>query len=223
VPRLRDQSIARNQRRIERAALRAFTRRGYHGTSVRDIARIAGVSIGNLYNYYRTKEEIFSAVVRRYEEHIEHLRLQVLGAVDDVFDAQQLSRMAGGIRQIVYENPDYWRLMYIDVIEFGSRHFAHTFRSLAQGLRKRMGRRLERYSAKPGWGGIDPALAFTAIYLQLFTYFLVEKLFGGRRHLGMPDRRAVAQLIEMSLRGVWRGESANETHIVRRAAYAGTS
>jgi AcrR family transcriptional regulator len=221
VPRLKDQSIARNQQRIERAALRVFTRRGYHGTSVRDIADAAGVSIGNLYNYYRTKEQIFSSVVRRYEERIEWLRQQVLGKIDDVFDAEQLAQMAAGIRQIVYENPDYWRLMYIDVIEFGSRHFAHTFRSLARGLRKRMGQRIERYAQRPGWSGIDPALAFTAIYLQLFTYFLVEKLFGGRRHLGMPDRRAVAQLIEMALYGVWRKTSAMESHTARRMQCAG--
>jgi len=43
--------------------------------------------------------------------------------------------------------------------------------------------------------GSEPALAFTAIYLQFFTYFLLEKLFGGKQHLGMPDERASAQLI----------------------------
>ena len=33
--------------------------------------------------------------------------------------------------------------------------------------------------------GVDPSLAYTAIYLQFFTYFLAEELFGAKRHLGL--------------------------------------
>lgn len=209
MPKLHDHALERNQRRIEAAALRAFTRKGYHGTSVRDIAREAGVSIGNLYNYYRTKEELFIAVVTRYEARIDELRQKALGPIEDAFSPRELGRLARGIREIVYDNPDYWRLMYIDVIEFSSRHFAPTFRSLAQNLKRRLGHKLRAATRRGPWRGLDPSLAFAAIYLQLFTYFLVEKLFGGKQHLGMPDDRAIAQLIRMSTEGLWREPAAN--------------
>jgi AcrR family transcriptional regulator len=215
VPKLHDQTVERNQRRIEAAALRVFTRQGYHGTSVRDIAREAGVSIGNLYNYYRTKEALFVAVVRHYEERIEELRRKALAPIDDAFSARELARLARAIREIVYDNPDYWRLMYIDVIEFGSRHFAPTFRSLALHLKRRLGKKLRAATRRGPWRGLDPSLAFAAIYLQFFTYFLVEKLFGGKQHLGLPDDRAIAQLIRMSTEGLWR-ESAAGTGRGRR-------
>jgi len=42
---------------------------------------------------------------------------------------------------------------------------------------------------------VDPALAYTAIYLQFFTYFLAEELFGAKRHLGMSDEQAIDQLV----------------------------
>ncbi len=206
MPKLQEHTIERNQQRIERAALRVFTRQGYHGTSVREIADAASVSIGNLYNYYPTKEALFGAVVQRYEVRMDVLRRKALRPIDNVFQPAKLQQLAKHIREIVYDNPDYWRLMYIDVIEFGSQHFAHTFRSLAQDMNARLGDRLEAATRMGRWTGIDPALAFTAIYLQLFTYFLVEKLFGGKQHLGMPDEKAVAQLIRMALGGVWRGE-----------------
>jgi len=215
MPKLRDHALERNQRRIEAAALRVFTRQGFHGTSVRDIAREAGVSIGNLYNYYRTKEQLFTAVVTRYETRIDELRQKAFEPIEDAFSPRELERLARGIREIVYDNPDYWRLMYIDVIEFGSRHFAHTFRSLAQNLNRRLGRKLRAATRRGPWRGLDPALAFTAIYLQLFTYFLVEKLFGGKQHLGMPDNRAIPQLLRMSTEGLWR-ESAAGTGRGRR-------
>ena len=204
MPKLQEHAVEKNQRKIEAAALRVFTRQGYHGTSVRDIAREGRVSIGNIYNYYRTKEALFESLVSHYEEKMEHLRRKALGPVRNLFDPAELQRMAGVIREIVYDNPDYWRLMYIDITEFGNRHFAHTFRSLAGGMKRRIGGRLEAATRTGPWGGLDPALAFTAIYLQLFTYFLVEKLFGGKQHLGMSDNRAIAQLIRMSTEGLWR-------------------
>jgi AcrR family transcriptional regulator len=206
MPKLRLQDVERNQIKIEDAALRVFTRLGYHGTSVRDIARVAHVSIGNLYNYYRTKEEIYVSVITRYEAHMEKLRRKALGNIKNVFAQDELQRMAHVIREIVYDNPDYWRLMYIDITEFGNRHFAHTFRSLAKGMKARIGPELLESTRSGSWNsGIDPALAFAAIYLQVFTYFLVEKLFGGKQHLGMSDDRAITQLIRMATEGLWCG------------------
>lgn len=204
MPKLRLKDVERNQKKIEDAALRVFTRLGFHGTSVRDIAKEAQVSIGNLYNYYRTKEEIFTSIIQRYETHMEKLRRKAFGSMHGVFAPAELLRMAHVIREIVYDNPDYWRLMYIDITEFGNQHFAGTFRSLAKNMRQRLGPQLEASTRTGTWNtGVDPALAFTAIYLQLFTYFLVEKLFGGKQHLGVSDDRAVAQIIRIATEGLW--------------------
>lgn len=49
---------------ITRAALDAFAEKGYDGTRVNDVARRAGVSKGLLYLYFRTKEELFKAVIK---------------------------------------------------------------------------------------------------------------------------------------------------------------
>jgi len=207
MPRLSRARVEENQEAIEGAALRVFTRLGYHGTTVREIAEAAGVSMGNLYNYYAGKEELFAAVVHRYETRMEALRRRALATVENCFDPDQLARMAEVIRDIVYKNPDYWRLMYIDVIEFGSKHFAPEFRSLARNIEKRLGNKLKASTQRVSWTGIDPALAFTSIYLQFVTYFLVEKLFGGKQHLGMSDDRAVAQLIKLMTEGLWHNRN----------------
>ena len=44
--------------RIERSALRLFVERGVAETSIREIARDAGVSQGAMYNHYVSKEEL---------------------------------------------------------------------------------------------------------------------------------------------------------------------
>jgi len=215
MPKLAAHDVERNQRKIESAALGLFTRQGYHGTSVREIAEAAGVSIGNIYNYYPTKEELYNRVVQRYQERMERLQRKVLQSLEGVFDPPELKRLAKSIREIVYDNPVYWRLMYVDVIEFDSQHFVHILRSLAKNMKKWFGNRLEEATRRGPWNDIDPALAFTAIYLQFFNYFLLEKLFGRGQHLGMPDDRAIDQLIKLVTEGLWR-ESGQRSGIRKR-------
>ena len=45
------------------AATRAFVEAGYQGATVSDIARLAGVAVGNIYRYFGGKKELFKAVV----------------------------------------------------------------------------------------------------------------------------------------------------------------
>jgi len=51
---------------IAEAALEAFAENGYAATRVDDVAKRAGVSKGLLYLYFKTKEELFKAVIRSF-------------------------------------------------------------------------------------------------------------------------------------------------------------
>ena len=50
---------------IADAAFEVFAEKGYDGARVDDVARRAGVSKGLLYRYFKTKEELFKAVIKR--------------------------------------------------------------------------------------------------------------------------------------------------------------
>jgi AcrR family transcriptional regulator len=62
-PRFRRRKEDRPQE-ITEAALAAFAEKGYAATRVDEVAKRAGVSKGLLYLYFKTKEELFKAVVR---------------------------------------------------------------------------------------------------------------------------------------------------------------
>ncbi len=51
---------------ITQAALAAFAENGYAATRVDEVAKRAGVSKGLLYLYFKTKEELFKAVIRSF-------------------------------------------------------------------------------------------------------------------------------------------------------------
>ena len=49
--------------RILDAARRQFARKSYAKTSMREIAREAGIGVGNIYNYFPGKDELFREAV----------------------------------------------------------------------------------------------------------------------------------------------------------------
>ncbi len=194
MPKLLGPTIEKNQLKIERAALQLFTRKGFHGTTVREIAKKAGVSMGKLYIYYPTKEDIFITLVHNLGRKMEVIRQKELIPLMETLDPDSLKKLATAIGRVVRENLDYWRLMYIDVVEFRHKHFIHSFREIAGGLRMYSNAVIQKSKVKfPA--GVDPSLVYTAIYLQFFTYFLAEELFGAKRHLGMSDEEAIDQLV----------------------------
>src|ERR1051326_2190956 len=56
VPRIERTEESRT--RIERAALKHFVEQGIAETSIRDIAETAGMSLGAMYNHFKSKEEL---------------------------------------------------------------------------------------------------------------------------------------------------------------------
>src|SRR5436853_3681360 len=58
---------AESREKILRAAERLFSTKGFHGTGLRDVADDAGVSVGNIYNHFATKEELFDSLLQELE------------------------------------------------------------------------------------------------------------------------------------------------------------
>lgn len=54
--------------RILSAALQVFSNQGYYSTNVSDIANVAEVSQGTIYNYFESKEQIMLEVFKKWEE-----------------------------------------------------------------------------------------------------------------------------------------------------------
>ncbi len=60
----------RSQEDVLSAAARAFSRRGYLATTMRDVASELGVTPGALYSYFDSKESLFGAVAERMRNRL---------------------------------------------------------------------------------------------------------------------------------------------------------
>lgn len=174
-------------------------RKGFHGTTTREIAAEAGVSTGGLYAHYSSKEELFAAIVERYRVIFGQPSnpLQAYFAATNFPD--DIPKLAEAIEAVIRTHRDFWLLWYVDVLEFGGTHFAHSFLQdvpAHPALRARL-----QALTDSGRLRVDAQTAFRTVYLHLFNHLIVEILFRGREP-GVARRGEVQAIADISLHGI---------------------
>jgi AcrR family transcriptional regulator len=83
VPRTSAAHLAQVRDRILDGADRAFRTSGFRGTTIPDIAGEAGVSVGLIYRYFPSKEELFLSVCQaKTEQQLDELAVALAGIAD---------------------------------------------------------------------------------------------------------------------------------------------
>ena len=103
----RDRNKTPDNRRGEMldVAARFFSRHGYDGTSIRDIAKEVGVQPSSLYYFFRSKEDLFAAV---YEQGVEEIMSVVEAATSKAGTPwAKLEMAATGHLEALLSSDDY--------------------------------------------------------------------------------------------------------------------
>lgn len=70
-----------SKKKILGAAVKVFSRYGYAGASIREIAKASGISIGGVYLYFKNKEELYLSLIKeRISEKNQRIRSAVESA-----------------------------------------------------------------------------------------------------------------------------------------------
>ncbi|MFL6198418.1 MAG: TetR/AcrR family transcriptional regulator, partial [Thermoanaerobaculia bacterium] len=108
--------------KVLKAALSLFSRQGYRATSMRQLARRSGLSVGNLYHHFGNKEQIFQRLIDRYWDVLLDPDLPLNRIFAAARFPDDLEEMAAAIDQVVTGNAQSILLIYLDVIEFKGKH-----------------------------------------------------------------------------------------------------
>ena len=99
------------------AALTAFSQKGYHATSLDDIAREAGVSKALIYEHFASKQELHADLIAR---NARELTQRVAGALSGVEIESTVERLTAGLEAFfafVEERRDAWRMLFRDAAD----------------------------------------------------------------------------------------------------------
>src|SRR4026209_146 len=123
MPKLSEKAVERKKGQIEDAAKQLFIRQGFHATSMRNISARAGTSLGNLYNYYPTKEAILGSIISKYQQVVDERIRPLFDEIEGPWNPDDLKRCARLVKQMVNEHHELCLLMYMDVLKFENRPF----------------------------------------------------------------------------------------------------
>jgi AcrR family transcriptional regulator len=99
------------------SAAQLFARQGYHGTSTRDIARLAGVSENTLFRHFDRKEDLFWAALRLHSTALKMRRDLVEGIAQGQAPEVILPKIIEMMADLVSYRPELLRLIAVAFVE----------------------------------------------------------------------------------------------------------
>jgi len=107
-----DEDKARRRHEILAAAKKTFGRKGFHATTIADVARAADLSYGSVYWYFDSKDELFAALIESEDDALRRAILDAIAADPSNDVESALRRAIAGTFAHFDRDPDAVRLMF---------------------------------------------------------------------------------------------------------------
>ena len=194
----------RTRGEILQAAYALFLERGFHGTSMRQIAQKAGIALGGIYNHYASKDDIFQAV---FLEH--HPYRQIFIHIDELQGdtvEEALSTAAYKLVGELGDRTDFLKLMFIELVEFNGGHIQQLFPVILPHVLKFAQRFL---TGREELRDIPPLLLVRSFIGLFFSYVVTEAILAGQLP---PEGRenALDYFLDIYLHGILKKDPSVE-------------
>lgn len=182
------------------AAKRLFVSKGYHGTSMRDIADEAGLALGGIYNHFGNKEDIFVGVLME-----RHPFLVVLPALQTAQGQTVEALLRDAAQRMLVEmnrNQEFLNLMFIELVEFEAKHVPQLYQALFPPLMQ-FAQQIE--TARGPLRDIPRPIVLRSFLGLFFSYFITDLIMGSQMPVVMRTG-AFDHFIDIYLHGILAAE-----------------
>jgi AcrR family transcriptional regulator len=186
----------RTRQTIEEAAYELFLEHGYSATSMRRIAERVGLALGGIYNHFSSKEEIFESIILNKHPYKQILPV-ILSAPGDAL-TEFVHNAAHTLVEELGRRPDFIRLMFIEIVEFDSKHMPTIFEEIFPEFLPLV----QRFQSPEGvLRPIPPPLLLRAFLGMFFSFYMTELI---TEHMDIPEmhENALNGFVEIFLHGI---------------------
>jgi AcrR family transcriptional regulator len=191
------------RRQIIEAATTLFSRKGFRGTTTREIASAVGVSDAMLFKHFATKEELYAAIIEA-KSHVERLMDTLVEAAERGDDAEVLRTLAREMIARTRADPTLMRLTFFSALE-GHALSDMMFRSRVQQLDDFLSRYIARRIAAGLFRDVDPLQAAWNFMGMVAYHTQRLELFRQKPPPHLTSDQAVEEMVQLFLNGVRRG------------------
>ncbi len=151
------------RRRILKAVRQVLAQKGYHKSTISEIAQAAGVSRGLLHYYFKNKEEMVAQAARENNELGTQAAIEALDSIQS--GAELAQAMAYGLREFLRRDPDFSHIFYegwalTKYSQVVRQEFGELNDSILREIRKALERAVDRGALSPelNLDGLAPIL-----------------------------------------------------------------
>jgi AcrR family transcriptional regulator len=176
--------------KILQAAAQLFARQGYHGTSTREIARLADVSENTLFRHFDHKEDLFWSALRSRSSGLK-LRRDLLDGISGGEDPEVvLPKIIDLLVDTVIFKPELLRLIAVAFLElhWKTEAFCKEYLSpIFSAIHRYMEMNIENERVRD----LDPTMVTAALVTTVMAHAEISRLIDGDR-LSYPGSREAA-------------------------------
>ena len=202
---MREPHPVRRDRRedILQASLHLFATKGFHGTSMRDIAREADITEGLIYHYFESKRDLFRAIIDEYSF------LPLLRTLPELAEQLDLRALlivlARGFFDVLKQNTELARLLLQEVQVFPEEKeafFADAVNESITELARILGNRMNERARTQ----VDPEVSARIFFNSLLAFFVEQEILGGKHLLPADEASYVDHLVDMFVKRLGPGK-----------------
>lgn len=203
VPANKTPKLHRAERRasIVKAATALFSQQGFRGVTTRELAAAAGITEPVLYEHFRTKRDLYSAIIEdKYNEGqcLLEKRLNSFDAAED--DRGFFIQLGHAICDFVTKDPSYIRLMLYAALE-GHELADLSFKRNAEWFYNFIASYIRRRQKQGAFEAKDAVLCARSFVCMIYEYSLHDLNFGFKV-VRLSKKKTIEGMVDIFLNGI---------------------
>jgi AcrR family transcriptional regulator len=185
---------------IVRAASGLFSKKGFKGTTTREIARAANISEATIFKHFSRKEDLYRAIIDRCCNDNEG-RMLLMKTVEGKEGRELFESLAAFMIERVREDPSFSRLLMYSALE-GHKFTDIFIKSRGTETVEFITARIRELIKAGVFKKRDPELSARAFLGMVYHYCMVQEIYGLKRFFKRPPREAAATFVDIFMEGM---------------------
>jgi AcrR family transcriptional regulator len=169
-----------------------FARKGYDGTTIKQIGGGSGLNPALIYYYFDGKEGLYKAVLQRFFDTVLAQGVAVLDGT--VPPAEAIRRLLALQAEWLLARPNLYRLLVREMVDHDARHAQEIMLQMAAGPFQRLCRVIEQGQQSGSFRtDLEPRSAAVSTIAQVVYFFIFRPavgIFFGQGPAGVADQTA---------------------------------
>ncbi|MGB2691019.1 MAG: TetR/AcrR family transcriptional regulator [Thermodesulfobacteriota bacterium] len=199
VPSLPEKTNTREK--ILETAIDLFAKKGFNGTTTKEIAEAAGVNESLIFRHFSTKKELYGAIIEQKIDDEPGIELPLQKYKDTKDDYLIFKSIAERMLDKCGKDSNFIRLLHFSALE-GHELSDMFFSTYVEYVDMLLCDYIEGRIADGEFKGINPLSASQAFIGMIVNHIIVQELFGGKNRNKVNNEELVETFVTIFLNGI---------------------